>query len=128
MRPPITLIISALVIAIPSQLFPQSARRMVSACLTISAAETSDRGIRLTQDFETGFCSGAFSTLQKVVAKVDASEATVYGVCGPPDSRLSQLIAVFVNYARDHPERLHEPYFDVALASLRQAFPCTPTR
>ena len=46
------------------------------------------------------------------------------GVCAPPSSTLSQLVAIFVSYAEKNPQRLHEEGFDIALESLQVAFPC----
>jgi hypothetical protein len=43
--------------------------------------------------------------------------------CLPEESKLTQLIRIFVNYAQSHPERLHLPASILALEALRKAFP-----
>jgi hypothetical protein len=34
------------------------------------------------------------------------------------------MVQVFIAYTKQHPEQLHKEYFFVALAALKEAFPC----
>ena len=106
----------------------QSASEMLSACRPIAQAPVSGEGVVLQQTFESGLCWGAFATVQRVVKYVDEYGRLFFGVCAPASSRRTQLIAVFVRYAAENPQRLHEEYFAIALDSLQEAFPCSPQR
>jgi Ssp1 endopeptidase immunity protein Rap1a len=100
----------------------ESAQELLSACRPIAKADVRGGHVFFSPTFQptfqTGQCWGTFSAIQKVIFYVDI------GVCAPPESTLSQLVAVFVSYAEKHPQRLHEAFFDVALNSLQEAFPC----
>ena len=50
--------------------------------------------------------------------------ATSLGYCPPGDLGALQTVEVFVKYATEHPERLHEHRGHVLLDALRDAFPC----
>jgi len=63
-------------------------------------------------------------------ASEDAERCSVIEFDSPEHLRAwPRLIAVFVRFAEDHPERRHGDFVDVALASLKDAFPChTPNK
>ena len=44
--------------------------------------------------------------------------------CQPKISTNAEAARIVVKYLRDHPERLHEDEFILALAALNAAFPC----
>ncbi len=101
-----------------------SAEYMLSSCRPIVVeSNVTEQGVSFPQSFETGFCWGAFSAIQR--AMVYAGERGPR-VCAPAESTLTQLITVFVRYTDLHPAELHEHYFLIALRSLRAAFPCQP--
>lgn len=101
-----------------------SAEQMLSACKSISKASVFGKRVKFPQTFESGYCWGSFTTIQEVIVNVDSRGNPVYGVCAPPSSTLTQLIRIFVRYAKQHPADLNENYFYVALHALRKAFPC----
>ena len=101
-----------------------SAQELLSGCRSVANADVSGEGIRFQQTYQTGICWGTFGAIQKVIVHVDVTRRPFYGVCAPPNSTLSQLVAIFVSYAEKNPQRLHEDGFDIALESLRVAFPC----
>jgi hypothetical protein len=104
----------------------ESTAEMLSSCKSLSeAAVTGDR-VTVTKDFPSGMCWGAFAVVQRVIATTYRSGQTVFtvGVCAPTESKRTQLIAVFVDYARRNPQRLHEDFFAVATDALTVAFPC----
>ncbi len=48
-----------------------------------------------------------------------------YRVCSKDkDVTVTQMIAIFVDYTKRHPERYSEDFIDVALDAMRSAFPC----
>jgi hypothetical protein len=103
--------------------FAESTQVMLSACRAITKAEMSEGTIKLPQDFRTGMCWGAFAVLQEIIRHMDEPDHhTIYGVCPPANSKRSQLISIFVKYAENNPQRLHEDFFPVAIDSLREAF------
>ena len=106
----------------------QSTSEMLSACRPIAQAPVSGEGVAFQQTFESGLCWGAFATVQKIIRYADENGRLFFRVCAPASSRRTQLIAVFVRYAADNPQRLHEDYFPIALDSLQKAFPCSPYR
>jgi hypothetical protein len=111
----------------PSVTFAESAEVMLSACREVASARVSENTAEIPEDFDSGMCWGAFAATQKAIVITNsrnASEGPVLGVCAPSESNRTQLIAVFIEYARTHPERLHEDFFLVALDALRKAFPC----
>jgi hypothetical protein len=102
-------------------------QEMVSACRSIVRAEIKGDHIVLPTTFETGTCWGAFAAIQRAIRYAD-QEGTFFAVCAPANSRLTQLITIFVTYAEKNPQRLHEEFFDVGIDSLREAFPCEQRR
>ncbi len=54
----------------------------------------------------------------------DAEIRRVLFWCGPKPVDYGQALRVTVKYMEDHPEQLHSPLMDLALASWVQAFPC----
>jgi hypothetical protein len=105
----------------------QSAEEMVSNCKELAEAKVVGDQIAIPHDFDSGKCWGAFGTLQTAISVVPKSfpkDGPVLEVCAPEDSTHSQLIKIFMAYAMKHPEELHKDYFFVALAALREVFPC----
>lgn len=46
-------------------------------------------------------------------------------VCAPPTASNDQVLRVIVHYLESHPERTHEDISVLALAALREAWPCS---
>ncbi len=108
----------------------ETTEEMLSSCRPMAAADI--RGDQVVIPHRSEFCWGAFATVQKIIGMIlaqgqkpiiEGGQPTL-GVCAPPSSNRTQLIAVFVAYAGQHPERLHEHFLNVALDALRGAFPC----
>ena len=107
---------------------------MVSACKAITDAKLSDDGaISFINDYDSGFCWGAFALFQQAIRLTDGVHAKytngihgkpLLGVCAPSESTRSQFVQLFVIYAKSHPERYHEDFFTVALDAATKAFPC----
>ena len=101
-----------------------SAEEMLAACRLITTAEATRQSARFPQTFGTGYCWGAFTSIQRVIAHVDGNEVRVYQVCASANVSLNRLIATFVAFAKRNPQRFREDFFDVAWDSLRVEFPC----
>jgi hypothetical protein len=94
----------------------------------IGALSASKRLPKVCQeDYSSGRCWGAIGVLQRIItmAYSDSSDP-ILDVCVPPKSTRTQLVAIFVEYVRRNPQRLHEDFFDVSIDALRGAFPCQP--
>ena len=103
----------------------ETAEEMVSACHFILDAKVSNNEVDVPNDSESGLCWGAFLVLQKVIVIAAHGEKIPFlRVCAPADSTRTQLIAVFVEYAKRHPERYNEDFFFVAIDAERASFPC----
>lgn len=127
MRARVTLLVVACcLVAVTAR--TQTAAEMLSSCRPVAKADISGDYAAFTQNFETGQCWGAFSVIQQTARWGKADQDRLLGVCAPAKSRLSQFIAVFVHYAENHPERLHEDFVRIAYDSLREAFPCRTPR
>lgn len=66
-----------------------------------------------------GWCLGFLEGLDDMGA---ASGARFY--CLPDNASFGQQARVVVKYLNDHPEKLHEIDVALAIAALREAFPC----
>jgi hypothetical protein len=102
-----------------------TAGQMLSACKAIPTAPAGTGAVRLPTDFYTGYCWGAFSSLQSATTSKDWRGRQQYDACVPPQTTKMQLIAAFTHYAGNHPEQMEKDYFGVALDAFKDAFPCS---
>jgi len=103
----------------------ESAGQMVAYCSGFAKSLSGDR-VSSPINFDSGMCWGAFAALQQAISLVSTSENIHdLGVCAPTSNTRSQLIEIFVTYAKQHPERYHEVFFLVALDATQKAFPCS---
>ena len=72
-----------------------------------------------------GYCLGY------IAGGVDATEAYAANLPSAPKLfclakgvELGQLATIFVNYANQHPERLHDAAGDIVIAAIAEQFPC----
>lgn len=71
-----------------------------------------------------GVCWGFFTLMQSEVGLLDSeTRVPLFHVCAPYASLTSQFIAIFENYADDHPEELNKDAMLVAMESLQKAWP-----
>ena len=113
-----------LTLNIPSSVLAESAQELLSACHQITMTEIYSGKIIITHNYETGFCWGSFASIQRMIIYADKNKRPLLGVCVPPTSSRTQLIAIFTKYLEDNPQRLHEDSINVALSSLMEYFPC----
>lgn len=102
----------------------QSALEMRSWCAPVVSAYMKNGTVKLPQDFDTGYCWGAFRSIQLITGYVDRDERRILGLCLPPEIKLSQIIMIFSNYVEQHPKEGHKTYESVALDALHSTFPC----
>jgi hypothetical protein len=103
----------------------ESTEEMLSSCRRVAEGKVGNGDVTFQPDFETGMCWGAFAALQKVTnIALAPGKQPALGVCGPKDSTRTQDIAIFIDFVRRNPQRLHEDFVLVAYDALRAAFPC----
>ena len=105
------------------QPLPRNGNTLLAACN--SAVRLMDTGIAPKDQMELGFCLGLLQgiTMSSRLAAADSDKAPV--MCLPADGiENGQAARVVVRYLQDHPERLHHEEFVLAVAALRNAFPC----
>jgi hypothetical protein len=95
--------------------------------------EALERGIRLDgeqvqipQNPLALQCWGYMKAVQDFGATLeDDGNYPITGACAPEDTTLTQLIRVFLTYARAHPDELSDRASFVVLRALRNAFSCS---
>jgi hypothetical protein len=58
----------------------------------------------------------------------DHDGKTLLGACPKPDTTTTQVLRIFIEYARVHPEKLGLPAAAVAFNAMADAFPCEPEK
>ena len=103
----------------------ETVEEMLSACRPIAEARVSEGVVVLPQSHEAGVCWGAFAVVQHLTTWAEAKTGKRhFGVCNSANSTRTQLIAIFVEYAKRNPRRYSEDFSDVVFEALEEAFPC----
>jgi hypothetical protein len=103
----------------------ETALQAASNCRPIvSAARTPDNKIIIPHTHTSGWCWGAFASIQGLARFAEPDGIRLFGICVPENASRSQFIAIFVQYTDKHPERGHFPFEEVAIEALAAAFPC----
>jgi hypothetical protein len=103
----------------------ETTEEMLSACRPITESKVADARVYLPHTLEAGICWGAFSVIQDETRWADPqSGERHFGICSSEQSTRTQLIAIFVEYAKRNPSKYAEEFLNVALDALREAFPC----
>ena len=105
--------------------------QMISTCRGIADIKIGNTGdVRMRDNADNGICWGFFSTFPIVIS---ATYNMHYGtgrdfpwrVClNGRGVTINQVIAVFMDYAKRHPERYTEDAFIVGMRAMQAAFPC----
>jgi Rap1a immunity proteins len=67
---------------------------------------------------------GYMGAVQDFAGAVDDTGQRLLGFCPDPKTKLTQYIRVFTNYARTHPQELHERASLLIFRAMLNAFPC----
>ena len=102
----------------------ETAEEMLSACRPITQAKVSNGSVDLPRDFESGTCWGAFGMLQKVLFLLEPNGQRTLHACVPSDATRTELIAIFVKFAEEHPEDYSKGFELVAVDSILKVYPC----
>lgn len=104
--------------------FAETAQDLADACAPIAAAKLDGSDITFPDTYATGECWGAFAAIQELSRRVNSSNRRMLGACTPAKSKRGQLIKAFTDYVRRHSEQGEENFVDVAIAALKEAYPC----
>ncbi len=107
----------------------ETAMQVQSWCKDIAAAKINQDGtFLLHRTADSGFCWGAFATIQ-ILSKSPVSRnnpTPMLGLCPPAQSTRIQFIKIFSKYVDENPNLGHVDFAHIALAALTDAFPCSP--
>jgi Ssp1 endopeptidase immunity protein Rap1a len=83
------------------------------------AADSEDASKQLRQ---SAICFGAITAIMNVQQYFKPE----FAVCPPKDTKVSvnQMVLAVTAYLKNHPERLHENFHQLAVTSLAAAWPC----
>ncbi len=103
----------------------QSAEDMLQAC------EALEQGMRvvgghpyLPRRPDVQQCWGFMEAVQQYATLADQDGKTLLDACPSPDSTTIQVVHVFTDYARAHPDKLGLKAAAVAYNAMADAFPC----
>ena len=107
----------------------ETAGEFVSLCATVTAAPTNKTGqLSFEPTFESGRCWGAFAAVQELSRiKRDVDKAPLLGICAPERTTRRQLVEIFADYVRSHPEAREQQFAVVVIIALEARFPCDGT-
>jgi hypothetical protein len=107
----------------------ESALDVSGWCTAIATAKVrGDGAIAMPGDVMSATCWGAFTTLQQLGAirpKEAKAGPNLLLACPPDNPTRLQNIRIFLKYVNQHPDSAQKPFAEVAVAALREAFPCT---
>lgn len=93
---------------------------MSAAGALLEACEVARSG---QSNFDSGYCLGRVAGAAWTV-NAFATELQPGRECIPAGVNADQLIRVFVKFASDNPNRLHEPDLRIVFDAMQQAWPC----
>lgn len=108
------------------KLHAETTEVLLSDCRPVTQAKVTASGeVVMNADFESGFCWGAFATIDQMLMTINSkTKNPIFNVCLPKNHTRYQMIAIFVRYAEKHPDRYNEDSPWVAFDAAKEAFPC----
>lgn len=104
-----------------------TAEQLYTDCLK-NSEETSNATLSVNEEFQSGFCIGYVKGLDDMLAVhylTKHNKGKKLGFyCMPDGITLNDMIAVFIEYMKKHPERNNDPGGKVLLESLMFKYPC----
>lgn len=103
----------------------QTAGEMLKAC------EIAQRGMHvegshvfLPPGADVNQCWGFIEAVQEYSMLADQDGRTLLHACPPEAGMTTQVLRVFIDYARAHPDKMHLPAAAVAFNAMADAFSC----
>lgn len=86
----------------------------------LRACETARSGV---PSFDAGYCLGRVTGATWTL-NVNTTGIADAGSCIPDKVNTDQLVRVFIKFASENPNRLHEPDLRIVFDAMQQAWPC----
>ncbi len=103
----------------------QSAGDMLKACEILQRGmHVEGNNVFLPPGVDARACWGFMSAVQQYSALADPNGKTLLNSCPPEDTKLSDVVRIFVDYARSHPDKMGVKAAAVAYNAMADAFPC----
>jgi hypothetical protein len=103
----------------------QSAGEMLRSCEILQRGmHVEGSSVFLPPDVDARQCWGFMSAVQQFTTLADQNGKTFLNSCPPADTKLSDVIRIFVDYARSHPDKMNLKAAAVAYNAMADAFPC----
>ena len=107
----------------PVSSYASTANELLRSCeILLRTPRQSEDTIGLTD--AANRCFFYFMGIQDASLLIGADGKRMLDVCPPPQSRLTQLVRVFVEFARKNPAKLHLNAAGITVDALSEAFPC----
>ena len=108
-------------------LHAETTEKLLFDCRPVTQAKVDSSGaVEMNTDFESGFCWGAFATIDQMLMAINATtHRPIFNVCLPKSHTRYQMISIFVRYAEKHPELYNQDSPWVAFEAAREVFPCS---
>jgi hypothetical protein len=104
----------------------ETGNTLLQACEVLEREARIEEGqVRLPARTEVHRCWGYMSAVQDISVIIDDTGKPLLESCPDPKTKLTQFIRVFTNYARTHPQELHETASVLIIRAMHQAFPCS---
>jgi hypothetical protein len=111
--------------AVSTPAHSETGNGLLQACEALEReARISGKNVQLPARADVHKCWGYMGAVQDLSVAVDETGKPLLGFCPDPKTTLTQLIRVFTNYARTHPQELHQNASMLVLNAMAQAFPC----
>jgi hypothetical protein len=103
----------------------QTARELLHVCeLLQSGIYVEGSQVFIPPGSDVAQCWGFMLAVQQYSILADHDGKTFLGACPRPDTTTTQVLRIFIDYARSHPDKLRLPAAAVAFNAMADAFPC----
>jgi hypothetical protein len=103
----------------------ETGNTLLQACEALEREARIEEGqVRLPNKPDVHKCWGYMGAVQDFSGLVDDTGQRLLNSCPDPKTKLTQHIRVFTNYARTHPQELHERAPVLIMRAMQLAFPC----
>lgn len=104
---------------------PQTAGEMLRSCEILQRnAHIEGSSVFLPPDVDARQCWGFMAAVQQFSALADQNGKPLLNWCAPEDTKQSDIVRIFVDYARAHPDKVNLIAAAVAYNAMVDAFPC----
>lgn len=103
----------------------QTAGELLHVCeLLQSGIHVEGSHIFIPPGSDVAQCWGFISAVQQYSILADHNGKTWLGACPRSDTTTTQVLRIFIEYARSHPQKLGLPAAAIAFNAMADAFPC----